>query len=67
MLEKVARSFNKSQRGRTPIFTIHDSIVTTEDNANVLYKYVENKFKELFANEQPKLKMEFWQNNLNPN
>ena len=63
MLEKVARGFNKKQRGRTPIFTIHDCIVTTEDNASELYNYVKETFKEIFKNKQPQLKLELWQKN----
>lgn len=48
MLELIAKEFNRQNRGRVPIFTLHDCLFTTESNAEKLRLFVEERFSELF-------------------
>ena len=59
MLELIAKGFNQQQRGRVPIFTIHDCIVTTEGNEHKLKEYMETTFNKIFKN-PPSMKMKYW-------
>lgn len=46
MLHIMARNFNKKYRGKLPLFTLHDCIVTTEENADLLFKFMKETFKK---------------------
>ncbi len=55
MLDMVARALNKKHRGKVPILTLHDCIITTEDNLEL----VENFMKEVLTESMgfiPKMK-----------
>lgn len=49
ILEQVARTFNRLNNGRVPIFTIHDSIYTIKEKEEVLKSFMEKRFIELFG------------------
>lgn len=60
ILEIVARQFNKKYRGKKPLFTLHDCLITTEDNIGVLHQFMKEKLTQAlkFA---PSLKTEVWE------
>mgnify|MGYP005846551983 CR=1 FL=1 len=39
MLNNVARFLNKEYRGKIPLFTLHDCLITTEDNVDFLQEF----------------------------
>lgn len=41
MLEVVARKFNKEFRGKKPLFTLHDCLITTKSNIEDLHQFME--------------------------
>ncbi len=59
VLNILAKEFNKKNRGRIPIFTIHDCLVTTKRHGKKLLEFCQNKLKELF-DYPPNLKYEVW-------
>lgn len=60
MLHIIARNFNKKYRGKFPLFTLHDCIVTTEDNADLIFKFMEETFKNEIGF-SPILKSKRWE------
>jgi hypothetical protein len=46
MLNIVARQFNKKYNGKKPLFTIHDCLVTTENNLDDLYQFMKETLSE---------------------
>ncbi|WP_225035280.1 hypothetical protein [Winogradskyella sp. SM1960] len=59
MLDIVARQFNKKHNGRMPLFTLHDCLITTEDNIEVLRQFMEEALSEALKF-TPVLKVEVW-------
>lgn len=49
MIDNIAREFDKLHKGKVPIFTIHDCLLTTSSNAKELKTFMQNKFIELFG------------------
>jgi hypothetical protein len=47
MINLVARKFNKLNRGRVPLFTIHDCICTNEDNSIRLHDFMKEVLKSV--------------------
>jgi hypothetical protein len=47
MINKIARQFNNENRGKIPLFTIHDCICTTEDNIEKLRNYMDKTLKSI--------------------
>lgn len=60
ILDEITRKFNKINRGRIPILTVHDCIVTTEDNIELLTLFINEKSNEIFTSYKPKFKIEPW-------
>ena len=58
MIDNIAREFDKLHKGKVPIFTIHDCLLTIESHAEELKIFMENKFVELFGI-APNLTVEF--------
>lgn len=46
MLDVVARQLNKEYRGRIPLLTLHDCIITTEENLDLLEVFMKEKLTE---------------------
>lgn len=57
MIDNIARDFDKLHKGKTPIFTLHDCILTSYSYAEELKDFVQNKFIQLFGI-APKLTLE---------
>lgn len=49
MIDNIARDFDKLHKGKVPIFTIHDCLLTTESKAEELKNFMQNKFIDLFG------------------
>jgi hypothetical protein len=47
MINLVARKFNNLNRGRVPLFTIHDCICTNEDNSSRLHDFMKEVLKSV--------------------
>ncbi len=60
MLNIVARQFNKKFKGKKPLFTLHDCLITTEDNIDELHLFMKETLSE-FLNFIPVLKVEVWE------
>ena len=60
MLNIVARKFNKKFRGKKPLFTLHDCLITTEDNIDELHLFMKETLAEAL-NFTPILKVEVWE------
>ncbi len=60
VLQKIARGFNNSNNGKTPIFTIHDCLITTEDNALKLHYYIEKELSKIFFLKKPQISLEYY-------
>jgi hypothetical protein len=58
MIDKIAREFDKLHKGKVPIFTIHDCILTTTSHAVELKEFILKKFIDLFCN-APNLTLEY--------
>jgi hypothetical protein len=59
MLDLVARKINKKYSGKKTLFTLHDCILTTEDNLDLVY----NLMQEILETElsfTPKMTKELW-------
>lgn len=61
MIDNIAREFDKLHKGKVPIFTIHDCLLTTVNHAEELKLFMEDKFVDLFG-VAPNLTIEY----LNP-
>jgi hypothetical protein len=59
-LDEITRKFNKINRGRIPILTVHDCIVTTEDNVDLLLNFTQERVKKVFKKYPPKFKEKAW-------
>ncbi|MGO2357367.1 MAG: hypothetical protein ACTH6S_07450 [Mesonia sp.] len=60
MLNIVARQFNNKFRGKKPLFTLHDCLITTEDNIDELHIFMKEALSEAL-NFTPILKVEVWE------
>ncbi|MDT0294184.1 hypothetical protein RLT85_06020 [Mesonia ostreae] len=60
MLEVLARKFNKIFKGKMPLFTLHDCLITTEDNIDELHLFMKETLAEAL-NFTPILKVEVWE------
>lgn len=49
MIDNIAREFDKLHKGKTPVFTLHDCILTTSHYAEELKDFMRNKFIQLFG------------------
>lgn len=49
MIDNIAREFDKLHKGKVPIFTIHDCLLTTVNHAEELKLFMEDKFVDLFG------------------
>jgi hypothetical protein len=59
ILEVVARQFNNKFKGKKPLFTLHDCLITTKSNIGVLHEFMKKRLsKELKFD--PILKIEVW-------
>ncbi|KAB1067952.1 hypothetical protein F6U93_08400 [Tamlana haliotis] len=47
MLDIVARGFNRKFNGKKLLFTLHDCLITTEDNIDYLYQYMRESLSEV--------------------
>ena len=56
MLNVVARQLNRKYRGIIPIFTLHDCLITTEDNLNLVEDFMKKCLTENLGF-TPKMKM----------
>jgi len=59
MLNVVARGINKEFKGKIPIFTLHDCIITTEDNLELVYDYMSKTLTQELGF-TPKLSTKQW-------
>ncbi len=59
VLNILAKEFNKKNRGKVFIATIHDCLITTEDHSDDLLNFCQNRLKELFEY-PPNLKRKVW-------
>lgn len=59
ILEKICKSINKAYPG-IPLFTVHDSIVTTEENVEVVKNFMLKILRKNIGI-APKLKVERWE------
>ncbi|MFC2121110.1 hypothetical protein ACFLTI_05900 [Bacteroidota bacterium] len=59
IIDTICKEFAKKHY-RTPIFTIHDSIATTEPNIDMLKEFFTSKCKEILG-VVPQIKIEKWQ------
>lgn len=48
MIDKIAREYDKIHKGKVPIFTLHDCLITTVSHVKGLKDFMEKKFIELF-------------------
>lgn len=60
MLNIVARGFNKRFNGKMPLFTLHDCLITTEDNIEALHHFMRERLSEALKF-KPVLKVEVWE------
>lgn len=60
ILNVVARQFNKKFRGKVPVFTLHDSLITTEDNLILLEDFMKKCLTENLGF-TPKMKMKVFE------
>ena len=59
ILEVVARQFNNKFKGKKPLFTLHDCLITTKSNIGQLHQFMKKSLsKELKFD--PILKIEVW-------
>ena len=49
MIENIARDFYKLHKGKVPVFTLHDCILTTTSHAEEIKEFMQNKFKTLLG------------------
>lgn len=49
MIDKIAREFDKIHNGKIPIYSLHDCIITTNSNVEMLNVFMQNKFIEMFG------------------
>ena len=49
MIDKTAREFDKLHNGKIPIYSLHDCIITTNSNVEMLNVFMQNKFIEMFG------------------
>jgi len=59
ILNLVARKFNKKHGRNVPLFTLHDCLITTEDNLNTLYQFMSETLLETLKF-KPNLTKEVW-------
>lgn len=58
MINKIAREYDKLHKGKVPVFTLHDCILTSSSNAEELKEFMQNKFIEQFGI-TPKLTLDY--------
>ena len=46
MLDIVARKLNNDLKGKVPVFTLHDCIITTEENLEFVESFMKNTLTE---------------------
>lgn len=61
MIDKIAREFDKINKGKVPVYTIHDCLLTSSSNAEELKLFMEDKFVDLFG-VAPNLTIEYLNN-----
>lgn len=49
MIDNIARDFDKLHKGKAPVFTIHDCILTTSSYADELREFMKSRFVQLFG------------------
>ncbi|MDI9311007.1 MAG: hypothetical protein QM535_12390 [Limnohabitans sp.] len=49
MIDTIAREFDKKHKGKVPIYSLHDCLITTKSYANDLLGFMNTKFIELFG------------------
>lgn len=49
MIDKIARQFDKLDKGKVPVFALHDCILTDSGNVAELKEFMNNKFIEMFG------------------
>ncbi|QYS87171.1 hypothetical protein JJC03_04280 [Flavobacterium oreochromis] len=49
MIDNIAREFDLKHKGKVPIYTLHDCLITTQSNAEELLSFMKNKFNQLFG------------------
>lgn len=49
IIDKIAREFDKLHKGRIPIYSLHDCLMTTSSNVELLKNFMEGKFIEMFG------------------
>lgn len=49
MIDNIAREFDKLHKGKVPVFTLHDCILTTSSYGEELKDFMRNKFIQLFG------------------
>lgn len=59
MLNIVARGFNKKFKGKKPLFTLHDCLITTKSNIDVLRQFMIEELSEALEF-VPVLKVKHW-------
>lgn len=60
ILEIVARQFNKKFKGKKPLFTLHDCLITTKENIEELHSFMKEMLSEAL-NFTPALKIKVWE------
>lgn len=48
VIDKIAREFDKLHKGKVPVFTLHDCILTDNSHLEELKEFMKNKFIEMF-------------------
>jgi hypothetical protein len=49
MIDKIAREYDKIHKGKVPVFTLHDCLITTVSHVEELKDFMEKKFINLFG------------------
>lgn len=62
MIDNIAFEFDKKNKGKVPIYTLHDCLLTTSSHAEELKEFMNNKFLELFGI-APNLTLEYFNTN----
>lgn len=60
MLNIVTRQFNKEHQGKIPLFTLHDCLITTKENIELLFDFMTRTFKNEMGF-SPILKIKNWE------
>lgn len=58
MIDNIAREYDKLHKGKIPVFTLHDCILTTSSNVDELKVFMDSQFSELLGKE-PNLTIDY--------